>query len=546
MIKLSTLDSEHICKLLSCIFSRPTTRETYVYIRKLFDLTPPEDAVDVGYCVLSSIQTLAEINSYSSRAPSITKEVILGIIENNLYSEIKENRENGFKEFALIVMREELDPFNEASLVAIYKYILNECRNLIERAQEFDYDIEDSLAAIPGYLFDYGEKLCEDIGSILGLMSSNDFKMLKNNHWGWSKFFWKHRIASVEQLPTFLRLTAAYYQEKMYVLSNQSEELTSMSQLRAMRAKYIESSEPLGYWELPILDDVLALRPHEVSIIVGHKGIGKTTLGGFLTAKLLKQKQRILFYCPEIADFRLTYEYVMPAYIYQKYGFLARPSHLVGLESFYDEGSEFSPLEKKKLADLAEIELTSSGGYRHIQRRIQFKSIEDELRSLLTETQPDIVILDHTLVFKGNSNYNEVTAALADALEVLKFEFPAHWVVFSHAGSEFKTPTEDKPIVTSKIVAWSGRLEQAADNICGLFKTEGNRINAFFTKARWTAIPPRHYVYRVDPIHTNFTYEPEDQLIKVSTLTNMVELDQVYADEGFFNDMDSIDEWGDE
>jgi hypothetical protein len=153
------------------------------------------------------------------------------------------------------------------------------------------------------------------------------------------------------------------------------------------------------------------------------------------------------------------------------------------------------------------------------------------------EHKPDIVIIDHTLTFDSQGhNNNELTDKLARTLENLKRRFPVHFIVLSHAGSDFRIPTEAEPIVNRKIVAWSGSLEQAADNIAGTFRTEGNRLNFFWTKVRWGTIPPMYYSYRVDHVHNLMTYVQKDQLLQSGASLDLEELNKVYADTGLFED----------
>jgi hypothetical protein len=139
----------------------------------------------------------------------------------------------------------------------------------------------------------------------------------------------------------------------------------------------------------------------------------------------------------------------------------------------------------------------------------------------------------------------DLTDKLARVLEDLKQEFNTHFVVLSHAGSDFTIPTENNPIVTNKIVAWSGSLEQAADNIAGTFRTDGDRLNFFFTKVRYGDLLPRHYTFRMDYIHSRMYYELKDQVTTNLVSLDLGALEDLYQNEGMFDDIpvDEDEEW---
>jgi hypothetical protein len=154
--------------------------------------------------------------------------------------------------------------------------------------------------------------------------------------------------------------------------------------------------------------------------------------------------------------------------------------------------------------------------------------------------EPDVIIFDHTTELLGEENLNIATQNLAEAFREIKREFFVHIVAFCHTGTSFRIPTKDAPIVTDKICNWSRRLENVADNVVGMFR-DGDKLNLFYTKSRWSALIPMWHTLRMDREHNWFLFLPEDQFgSKLSA--DMVE---EFMSEAKLYDIDDEDEDGD-
>lgn len=549
MIRLKGLDQKIINSLLSGLFSGKTLTQHYVYLHDLLSILPVEETSQVYYCIFSALECLQEIYSIRRTIPAISKEVILQIVGNNLYGELKENNKVGFREYARLECGVELDPLDTKSLTVVYQRIIQECDINLTEAVSMNLTVEDSFSKLPEFISNYSEVFATELSELITLYNINDSKIVKYQFWGWSDFLYRHKIYSILDLSKLLRLAAAHIDNKTYLISHTTAPLTSISQLITLEQTYIDTSIPLGSWGIPPLDDLVKLVPHEVSIIVGEKGLGKTTLAGYLTGTLIAQGKKVLFYCPEILKHKLILSFVLPAYIKAKYHFIVTPDQCLGLEPPYEFGSDLTQDEKVAAIQMAKLEFAESGLFYHSDVTYNYKTLKDDIRSKLIEFEPDIVIFDHTLEVDGEADYNKVTAALADAFKDVKKEFPIHIIALSHAGSEFTVPTKNKPIVTSKIVAWSKRMEGAADNLIGAFPSQGDIVNLFFTKLRWNKIPPMYLVFRMDRIHVWFEYRIEDQFSnqithqQIEALTQMSSYKDLLLDDDGDDDDDNDDEF---
>lgn len=519
--------------LLGAVFMPETTKETYIYINELLSIISVDETVREYYCIFSALESLYDIYSIRRLTPVINKEVVMQIIENNLYGELKENTTAGFKEYARVFCSTELDSFNEKSISVVYNTLITSIGSIIDVIVKLNYTIEDSLAAIPAFLQHYGDCLSQELSEIISLLNTNDSKVLYYQYSGWSDFLRRHRISNILHLSKLLRLVSALYDNKVYISKKETAPLTSLSQLIIMEDEYIKSDIPLGIWDIPILDQLISIKPHEVTVVVGERGLGKTTWGGFIAGKMLAQNRKVLFYCPEIKKYKLFFNFILPPYIKAKYNFLMSPDQCLGRETPYTYGSDLSAEEKAEVLKVAKQTLAESGLFYHVDINFEIKTLAEDLRSRIIEFEPDIIIFDHTQEIRGENNMNVVTQVLADVFEEIKRDFPVHIFALSHTGSEFTVPTRDKPIITSKIVAWSKRMEGAADNIIGAFPSAGDCINFFTTKLRWAQLIPMYLVFRMDKKHGWFNFRKEDQFSNQITDEQIRELAQIETEEAW-------------
>jgi hypothetical protein len=90
----------------------------------------------------------------------------------------------------------------------------------------------------------------------------------------------------------------------------------------------------------------------------------------------------------------------------------------------------------------------------------------------------------------------------------------------------------EEPIITNKIASWSAKLEIVADNIVGMFGSEGQRINFFFTKLRWHPPVPMWKTFRMDAEHNWFYYQDKDQHVQHLEDPLLESLQRGYDDRG--------------
>jgi len=508
MIRLEGLSNEFFEKLLSGIISQETTQDTYKYWRFLSELLPADETITYINLIWEALDILREIQVLSKDVPTLDKDSILSVTDSIIYSEIKEARHKGYAQFMRYNLGEELDITSEASIVELGRNIRSEVISILDNAIALNLTIEESYAVIPEFIDHYGQVFTEEIANLINTFRNNDSSYVRENFWGWQSFLLKYKIKTIKDLPNFLNLSSKHYKTKVTLNSSISRPLTSLEQIEEMEKEHLETGTPLFDLGFDILNSITPPKAHEVTLCVGERGLGKTKVGSFITANAMNQNIRVMFYSPEIKKSKLFFNFVFPAYVRATCNFLVTPDQILRKVPHLTE--IYSPEERQNLVNYAKIKFVEEGNFMHIDTPYNYSTLGEEFRADIIKFQPDIIIWDHTQDIRGNVGMNEMTMKLAETFEDIKREFPIHIFALSHTGSEFKKPSVEEPIITSKIASWSSKLEIVADNIIGMFGSEGQRINFFFTKLRWHPPVPMWKTFRMSAEHNWFYYQEED------------------------------------
>ena len=529
MIRLEGLSNEFIEKLLSGIVSRETTEETYKYWRFISELLPADETITYVNLIWEALNILREIQVLSKDTPSLNKDTILNIVDTIMYSEIKESRYKGYLQFMRYNLGEELDVSHEASIVELGRNIRAEVITLLDNAVVLNYSLEDSYAVVPEFVDHYGQIFSEELSNLIKTLKNNDSSLINELFWGWNHFLNKYKIKSIKDLSSLLTLSSSHYQAKVTLNLSTNRPLTAIEQVEELEKIYLATGESLFNLGFDYLDVVIPPKPHEMTLCVGERGLGKTKIGAFISSFALKEECRVLFYSPEINRSKLLFDFVLPSYIRNVCGFLVTSKQILRQTAHYPEGSQYSPEEKQNLVNFAKLKFVEKGNFLHIDKPYKYISLYEDFRSDVVKFQPNVVIWDHTQDIRGNVGMTEMTLRLAEVFEDIKREFPVHIFALSHIGGDFRIPTADSPIVTGKINSYSAKLEIVADNIVGMFGSEGQRINFFFTKLRYHPPIPMWKTFRMDALHNWFYYLEKDQHVSALKEPLLSSLQESYA-----------------
>lgn len=512
MIRLQSFDAESLIPVLSGLVCQESSKESYTFVNMITKMLPSVECVQDTYLIIVSLEKLYEIYSMSNLIPAISKDSIINIIEGVIYEEVKENKQAGFAQYARTDCQIELDTNNEESIDTVCNKLLSRVLYILDESVELGYSLEQSLSQIPSFHEGYISKLMFEASSIMDMMSNADYRKIGLHFWGWTKFLNKHRINSSKMASVFLSLVADTIRSKDTWAVMDDGPLKSIGTVIDYKKSFIENSTPIMNTPVAAFDAVAPITPKKITVLVASKGVGKTTFASYLSGMALAMGLKVMFYSPETPKDSMLFVNILPAYIRSKYGFFVTPEQCIGLASPYEEGSEYTAEEKEALIQLAIQELTDDANFMHVDEYYYHDRLESDMRAHVKGFDPDILVFDHTTEILGDVSDNEKTANLAITCKKIVKDYPTHILILSHPGSQFTTPSLEKPIIKDvKINAWSKSIETVADTIIGAVAGEGDQFKTFYTKSRWGKIPPMFIVYRMNKKHGWFDFRNEDQ-----------------------------------
>lgn len=522
MIRLNSFSSDNLIPVLSGILTEETTSDTYGFVSTLLRVLPVDESVQETYLIMSALSQLNSIYSRTDMTPAINKDTLTVIIGNNIYEELKENRQAGFKEYARNKCQTELDLFNDEVIGDVASALLADVDYIIDEAIEVGYSLQESMANLLAFQSAWTNALLRESGTVLEMLSNSDINQVTMHFWGWKKFLMKHRIFSSSKASILLALLSDTIRSKDNWVKDRDVPITSVEQINTLREEYLSDLNPIMVTPYHSFNEQYKILKENLVLLTASKGQGKTAFAGFLTGLALASNIKVMFYSPETPGKKLFNETIIPSYVRAKYGFFVTARQVIGLDEPYPNGSTYTVEQKKAILALADQEIADSGNFMHVQNYLTYETLEEDLRSMTKSFNPDIIIFDHHQEIRGNANRNEVTSRVATSLKGIVKDYKVHCLLLAHPNSEMQKalPTPENPISTDKkIVSWSGDQEQLADVIMGAVRVNNDMFKIFFTKNRNVPVAPMYQVFRANPAHAWFDMLPEDQY-KSSTSTD--------------------------
>lgn len=526
MIRVQSFDSDNLVPIFAGLLGEETSAESYIFVNTILKLLPPEEAIQESYLLLATLEQFYMIFSRSKLTPVLNKTAIMSTIDNNIYEELKENRQAGFKEYARTVCQVELDLYNEEVIGLVASTLMESIESILDQALDMNYTLNQSVSELLNFQTNYKHALMREAGLLLEMLSNSDMSQVSLHFWGWNAFLRKYRVYSINDASTFLNLLADFLRTKEKWSTYGDSPLTSIDDVLGMQDTYIENMVPIMTTPFDAFNSCIKFTKAEITVLVAAKAAGKTTFASMLAGIALAQGLKVMFYSPETPKHKLFFENVLLAYVRAKYGFTTTATQALGLEEPFEAGSEYTRDEKKVILNMAKEELASSGALFHVNEYYYYDTMEEDMRAHVKSFGPDLVFIDHTQEIRGEKNHNEKTSRLATTIKSIAKDYGPHFFVLSHPGAKFNDalPTLEKPISRDvKIVAWSNDTETLADNIMGAVKVGNNEFKVFYTKLRNGDIPPMYQVFRMVKPQGWFEFRKEDQYTQTVDSTSAID-----------------------
>ena len=289
------------------------------------------------------------------------------------------------------------------------------------------------------------------------------------------------------------------------------------------------SSQVIGKWGIPPLDDFTPKLRHRLVVLVAGENVGKTIMSCHQTAQSIIEGKKVLYMCGE-SDKADVNNKIVSSYIGKKYDMCVTEAQVKGIEEISDEG--------QRLINLANIEISRGGNLSYIDS-LTYDRFYHDCANVYNKVQFDMLVVDHSMALEDSPSSKlksdeERVKALAVGARKFKKKFPVCVVICSHLSSNAEMELNKYKAAKSSPTRGSGVLAKEADEIFIMYKTDlldkQNLVAMQVKKRRTSRVPTQHIYLKVNYLTIDFTYRFEDQLDSASTVKK----------ESLINDISSI------
>ena len=427
----------------------------------------PLEEFELGYyLVFGTAVELEKIYFQTGGNPIFSREVLDSVLQATLYDVVKADKigVSFMMELAGLPSNLLVEETAQEAMNKLYALTME----IYDEAFEMQIAPEAALGFLPAlrsqYVSAVGVECVRAQAWILD--SSNNFRSKRFE--GWHEFLKGKNFSGAEGWMGFI----SYVSSELSIRIRESEEIPSplktLEQAEKLRQEAIFLGEQIAEYGIPPIDQRKGIIRSGYSILIGKRGLGKTTIAINFAVNVFMNGGKILMINEETSEASLLYEYLIPVYVYKRFGFFATYKQILGEEEITGCSQE-EIAERKKLIQMAIIDFTESGRYMYV-RSVNAWRVYDELSKLHSQFDFDYAVIDHSLSMPGGGETTPRLETMSKGIKEFKLEFGKHVLLLSHA-----SPKAAKVKSTSDmdgLTRYSSQLEGDADQIFFLFETE--------------------------------------------------------------------------
>lgn len=240
-------------------------------------------------------------------------------------------------------------------------------------------------------------------------------------------------------------------------------QIDSIDKTNLLLSKMKEMYVPIAQYGIPEIDgeDAYGGTPmlrHRVVVIVGNENIGKSMFAKDQAVNIILAGGKVLYMCGENAKNKL-YSEILVNYIYKKYGYFVKPSHVHDLEK--------CPEHIRKVISLATAELIDSKAL-VLRDSYSYDNLYHELISDYEKYGCDAFIIDHSFAltggYDGDNGKRNIDGLSKDIMSFRK-NYPVYCMVLSHPSIAAKDAIAKDKIIEYSATKGSQNLSTDADDV---------------------------------------------------------------------------------
>ena len=434
------------------------------------------------YLFFSVAEQLTQISFETKIQPYYSRNVLESILDSNLYHIIKKDGQ-GFSS----MMEEEGRPGNfliEQNIQEAANVVKNRTMALYDEAFQMKIHPEEAMGHIASLRSNYMIAVGSESIRAQAMIINGMGQFPNARYDGWYGFLKQKQFLGAQGWVEFLNFLSSALSTRLLESAEESKPLSSLQEIEHLREDILERTKKIAEYGIPPIDEKHPIIKTRYVVLIGKPNLGKTTIAvNWLVNVLLEGKKAIIF-SEETPESVMLYEYILPVYIYRKYGFFASYEQIIGIEPIGGLNAEEIE-EREKTIKMAICDIVDSGNYMYVSSLNAWK-IKDDLAQIYSDFPFDYCVIDHSLSVSGGGETTPRLNALSKGLKEFKNEYKTSICLLSH-------PSPDaKKVVTrdgaSGLTRYSKQIEGDADDVFYMFDTpelEANNLIGFIqTKGR--------------------------------------------------------------
>lgn len=504
---------EDLTKFISALLPHEKGDSSYytIILEQVTKLIHVEEMETEYYLLFSVAQQLADIAYHTGIKPQFMRAVLEDVLDSNLYDIIQKDGQ-GFSD----MMAAEGKPCD-----FLIEQNIQEAAGIAKNRSMDLYDEAYALALSPEEAIGYAISLKSNYMLAIGGETVRAQSFIINGadrfpnaqYEGWYSFLKKKKFFGSSGWVDFLGFVSSELSARLVEAEAESKPLTSLDMVEKLRADVLDRTSVLADYGIPPIDERRPIMKTRYTILIGKPNLGKTTIAANWLVNVLLAGGKVAMFSEETPESVLLYEYILPIYIYRKYGFFASYEQIVNLEEV--GGIDAQEMEdRRKMIRMAICDIVESGNYLYISSLNAWR-IKEDLARIYSDFPFDYCVIDHSLsVGGGGIDTTARLNALSTGIKGFKNEFKTSICLLSHPVSEAKK------IVTrdgaSGLTKYSKQLEGDADDVFYMFDTPElemkNLIGFIQTKGRGAGkVIEIIYLTKIFAFKV-FRYDPEVQM----------------------------------
>lgn len=489
MFRLTLSNHPELCKDLTNLLSGilPHKNQDFtkygMLLGKVTKLIPVEEMEVEYYLVFKIAEQILDISLDTNTTPVFSRDILESILDSELYNTIREDRRG----FARMMEMEGLaSDFNiEANIQAAANLAKQRAMDLYDEAFQLglggniildnaENTEEDGgvITGVMGYIYSLRNNYSLAVGSEfvqmqVALLNGDNATFRSKRYDGWYEFLGRNKYEGVNGWVDFGQYFFSTLEARLAESVLESTPLTSLHEAEELKSDLLERLEILAEYGIPPIDVGTPIRKTRYSVLIGKPNLGKTTIALNWAVNVLLEGKKVAIFSGENPKSFILYKYILPIYIFKKYGFYVTYEQVIGEEDITGVSDEEIE-DRKQLIKLAILEVVESGNYMYIESLNAWR-IGEDLAKLYIDFPFDYVMIDHTLSVAGGGNNTERLEKMSQDLLKFREEYQTSICLLSH-------PSPDAKKIVSRegaegLVKYCKQIEADADDVFYIFDT---------------------------------------------------------------------------